>query len=284
MTSRTLGSLYLETVDAPRGRGAAVLCLHGLFAGAWVFDGLLPLIAARGHPASALSFRGHPPLEPGSAMGRHSIAAYCHDAGEAARVLDRPIVIGHSLGGLVAQMLVARNLARAAILVSSAPPRGITVLTPQLLLRMPRYLPAMIFSRPFKPTDSDLDALVLNRVPEEERRAYRDRLVADSGRAARQAALGFSIGPASSVRAPILVVSGDRDRFVPLGVARRLASRYDAPLHVAVGHGHFLFGEPGWETHAAVMLDWIEALPRAVRDAMPTIRTRPGAENPPGQS
>lgn len=279
MTSRSPGSLHLETVDAPGGLGASVLCLHGLFAGAWVYDALLPLIAERGHPASALSFRGHPPLPPGTAMGRHSIAAYCHDAAEAARVLDRPIVIGHSLGGLVAQMLVARNLARAAILVSSAPPRGITVMTPQLLLRMPRYLPALLFSRAFKPSDGDLDALVLNRVPEPDRRALRDRLVADSGRAARQAALGVVAVPSGSARGPMLVVSGDRDRFVPVSVARRLAQRYGAPLHVAAGHGHFLFGEPGWETHAAAMLGWIDALPRAVRDALPTVRTRPTGEH-----
>jgi pimeloyl-ACP methyl ester carboxylesterase len=281
MRTRTLGTLHLETVDAPGGRGAAVLCLHGLFAGAWVFGDLLPRIAAAGHPASALSFRGHPPLAAGAAMGRHSIAAYCHDAAEAARELDRPIVIGHSLGGLVAQMLVARNLARAAVLVSSAPPRGILVLTPSLLLRMPRYLPAMLFSRPFKPTDADLDALVLNRVPVGARAAIRDRLVPDSGRAARQAALGSVSVAADSTRAPILVMSGDRDRFIPLAVARRLASRYDAPLQVAAGHGHFLFGEPGWELPADAMLAWIAALPRGIRDAIPTIRTRPGTANPP---
>lgn len=279
--TRPLGPLHLDTVDAPEGRGAAVLCLHGLFAGAWVYHGLLPRIAARGHPASALSFRGHPPLAPDASMGRHSIAAYCHDAAEACRALDRPIVIGHSLGGLVAQMLLARNLARAAVLVSAAPPRGIPVLTPQLLLRMGRYLPALAFSRAFKPTDADLDALVLNRVPPQARAPLRDRLVADSGRAARQAALGSVSVDAGSVRGPVLVVSGDRDRFVPLGVARRLAARYGAPLHVAAGHGHFLLGEPGWETHADALLDWITALPRGVRDAIPTIRTRAATVNAP---
>lgn len=266
MTSRMLGPLHLDTVDAPGGSGAAVLCLHGLFAGAWVFESLLPVIASRGHPASALSFRGHPPTEPDAAMGRQSIAAYCHDAAEAARVLDRPIVIGHSLGGLVAQMLVARNLARAAVLVSSAPPRGITVMSPRLLARMARYLPALLFSRAFRPTDDDLDALVLNRVPESGRAPLRQRLVADSGRAARQAALGVVDIPSGAARAPQLVVSGDQDRFVPLGVARRIAARYGAPLHIARGHGHFLFAEPGWEEHAGAMLDWIGTLPRSVKE------------------
>jgi pimeloyl-ACP methyl ester carboxylesterase len=285
MSSRRIGSLHLETIAAPGGRGAPVLCLHGMFAGAWVYDALLPVIAARGHPASALSFRGHPPGAPDESMGRHSIAAYAHDAAEAARELDRPIVIGHSLGGLVAQMLVARNLARAAVLVSSAPPRGIPVFSLQLMLRMPRYLPALLLSRPFRPTDADLDALVLNRVPAAERPALRDRVVADSGRAARQVALGgVSVPvPAGAARVPMLVVSGDADRFIPLGVARKLAARYGAPLHVAAGHAHFLFAEPGWETHAAAILDWIATLPRGVRDAVPTPGTRVTGENPAGR-
>ena len=79
----------------------------------------------RGHPAAALSFRGHPPAAAIPAIVRTSIAAYCHDAAEAARALDRPIVIGHSLGGRRAAARLAQPR-RAVVLVSSAPPRGIT--------------------------------------------------------------------------------------------------------------------------------------------------------------
>ena len=285
MLPRRLGSLYLDTVDVESPSGAPVLCLHGLFAGSWVYERLLPLIAERGHPAAALSFRGHPPAPPIPAIGRTSIAAYCHDAAEAARALDRPIVIGHSLGGLVALLLASRNLVRAVVLVSSAPPRGITVLSPALLLRMPRYLPALLFSRAFLPRPNDLDALVLNRVPASERDRYRVLFVPDSGRAARQAALGTSDADLSGARPPLLVVNGDEDRFVPLGVARRIAQRYDAPLHVARGHGHFLFGEPGWETHATAILDWIGQLPPAVRGGALATRssTDPANHTPVGR-
>ena len=273
MLPRTIGPLRLDTIDVAAPAGAPVLCLHGMFAGSWVFERFLPLVAERGHPAAALAFRGHPPAPPIPAMGRTSIAAYCHDAAEAARALDRPIVVGHSLGGLVALLLASRNLVRAVVLVSSAPPRGITVLSPTLVLRMPRYLPALLFSRPFLPRPRDLDALVLNRVPVAERGRYRDRFVADSGRAARQAAVGSCEVELRAARTPMLVVGGDEDRFVPFGVARRIAERFEAPLHVAAGHGHFLFGEPGWETHATAMLDWIGQLPTAVRGAPASART-----------
>jgi len=265
MLPRSIGTLRLETIDVAKPRGAPVLCLHGLFAGSWVYERVLPLIAERGYPVAALSFRGHPPAAPTPMMGRTSIAAYCHDAFEAARELQRPIVIGHSLGGLVALLLAARNLVRAAVLVSSAPPRGISVVSRPLLVRMARYLPALLLSRPFVPTDGDLDALVLNEVPEQDRARIRERFVPDSGRAARQILLGVYDVPVRALRTPLFVVGAERDRFVPVGVARRLARRYDAPLHVARGHGHFLFSEPGWETEVATILDWVDSLPAPVR-------------------
>jgi pimeloyl-ACP methyl ester carboxylesterase len=74
--------------------------------------------------------------------------------------------------------------------------------------------------------------------------------------------------PARDVRIPMLVVGGDDDKFIPLGVARRIAQRYGAPLHVAHGHGHFLLAEPGWEEHALAIIDWIDRLPASTRNAV----------------
>ena len=258
-------SFHLDSIVAGPPGGAPVLCLPGLFAGSWVFERLLPLIASRGHHASAISYRGHPPLATRRDIGRQSVADFAEDAADAARSLDRPIVIAHSLGGLVALLLAQRRLIRAAVLLSPAPPSGINVLSAEILSRMVKYLPALLMSRAYQPTGADADALVLNRVRESEREAIRLRFVPDSGRASREIALGKYHIPSDSIRIPLLVVGSDDDRFIPLGVSRRIAERYSAPLHVAEGHGHFLLSEPGWERQAEVMLDWIDALPPALR-------------------
>jgi pimeloyl-ACP methyl ester carboxylesterase len=280
MPARTIDSIRLDMIDVENPVGAPVLCLHGMFAGSWVFENLLPLIAQRGYPAAALSFRGHPRNPPLDSIGSASVTDYAEDATAAARALDRPIVIGHSMGGLVAMLLAGRNLARAVILVSPAPPRGITVLSPQLLLRMWRYLPAMLFSRPFLPTDADLDALVLNCVPAHRRDAIRARFVADSGRAARQMAIGIFKVPPRAVRAPMLVVGAERDEFIPFRVAQRVALTFDAPLILARRHGHFLFAEDNWQDTATEILDWIDALPRVIRDPSAEPRLRPSWAEP----
>ena len=260
----------LPEIAASPAASARVLCLHGLFAGAWVFDGLKPMLADRGYSATAIDFRCRT-----QTAGRCSLTEYRDQAAAAAHRLGKPIVIAHSMGGLVAQMLAARQLVRAVVLVSSAPPRGIPVLSMPLLTRMGRYLPDLLLSRPFVPTADDLDALVLNRMDPDRRASVRNRLVPDSGRVAREIAVGrFAVRP-KDVRVPLLVIGSDDDRFVPPRVAERLAQRYHAPIYMAGSHGHFLFGEPGWERHAKVMLDWMDRLPGHDDDGQREPRTSP---------
>ena len=263
--------LHTESIVPPDAAGANVLCLHGLFAGSWVFDQVLPLIAARGYPAHSVSYRGHAPNAPLDAIGRASVADFASDAAFVARSLDRPILIGHSLGGLIALMLLGRNLARAAILVSPAPPRGIGVFTAELFARTVNQLPSLLLSRPLVPKAADINALVLNCVPKDERAAIFRRFTADSGRAARQAALGVYNVPPRAVRAPLLVVAGENDRFIPARVGAKVARKYGAQLRIAPKRGHYFFGEPGWETEVAEMLNWIDALPRVIRDRGPGV-------------
>ena len=275
VVSRVMGSVQVDTIDVANPCGAPVLCLHGLFAGAWVFEQLLPMIAEHGHSVSALSYRGRPPNASLPTLGRCSVDDFYEDARHVVRELGRPIVLGHSLGGLIALLLAARGLVRAAVLVSPAPPRGIVLLSAPLLLRMARYLPDLLGSRAFLPRAEDLDALVLNAVPEHERLALRERLVPDSGRAARQAALGVHAVPSGAVCVPMLVVAGDRDRFIPISTSRRVAARFGASFHLARGHGHFLFAEPGWPDEARTILDWITTLPS--EEGEPSETREPGA-------
>lgn len=260
MTSSAAPSFHLDTIRAEHRTGANVLCVPGLFAGSWVFERLLPLIAQRGHDAFAMSVRGHPPLPPMPDIGAQSISDFYLDASAAARTLDRPIVIGHSMGGLLALLLAANGLVRAAVLMSPAPSRGIPALSVGIVARMVRYLPALLLSRPYLPVDEHFDALTLNEIPPHQRATQRARFTADSGRASRDIALGVHAVAPEQVRVPMLVVGAENDRFIPLGTSRRMAAKYGAKLHVAKGHGHFLLAEPGWQDEAAVILDWIDAL------------------------
>lgn len=233
-----------------------VLLVHGYFATAAVFRDWLPFFAARGIPAYAVNLRGRAGSRPGVALGKASIHDFVQDVEAVVRQIEQPIVVGHSMGGLLAQCIAERGLAHAVALVAPAPPRGISVLSPPLVLRQLKYLPAILGSRIVHPTTRDLTALVLNRVPADQRPSVLRELVPDSGRAGRDMSITGVRVDARSVRCPVFVVAADDDHFIPPAVARRVARRYGAPIQSMLGHGHMLVLEPGWEAVADAVARW----------------------------
>jgi len=246
---------------AGESAGKPVLFLHGYFADATVFSDWLPFFAARGFAPVALNLRGRAGSRPETEIGGVSIDDYVEDAALAARALGRPLVVGHSMGGLLAQRLAELDLAEAAALIAPAPPRGITVMTWQLAVRQLKYLPAILASHPVHPSREDVRALVMNCVPPDEQDDVIDRLVADSGRAGRELSLTGVPVDASRVRCPLLVVVGSEDRFIPAKTVGRVANRYGVPLRVVSGHGHMIVLEPGWQELAGIVADWFAGIP-----------------------
>jgi pimeloyl-ACP methyl ester carboxylesterase len=244
-----------------------MLFIPGYFAGAWIFDQFLGYFADHGHPGHAVNLRGRggSPLRSGVLLGQVSMADFIDDAREVARWIGerdgQAIVVGHSMGGLIAQKLAEEGLARALVLLSPAPPRGIRVVTKRLLRRQLRHLPALLRSRRVIPRWRDMRDLVLNRVPEAEQRTMFERFVPESGRAGREMSLGTVRVSAERIRehgCPVLVVTSDEDRFIPPKVAQRVAARYHAPVFMARGHGHLMLQEPGWKETASFIAGWLE--------------------------
>ena len=259
-----IDSIRIEDLVVLRARPAratrtAVLFVHGFFADASLFAGWLDVFAERGAPSYAVNLRGRADSKPGIDLGRTTIDDFTDDAAIVARQLGVPAVVGHSMGGLVAQCLAERGLASAAALISPAPPAGISLLSPAVALREFSWLPAMLANRLVHPTGPALRALVLNHLPPAEQDAVLRRLVPDSGRAAREMAFGGVPVDARRVRCPVLVVAADDDRFIQPRVSRRVAARYAAALNIRPGHGHMLPIEPGWDALAADVLRWIES-------------------------
>jgi pimeloyl-ACP methyl ester carboxylesterase len=233
-----------------------VLLLHGYFIDASVWRDWLEFLAKRGFPAYALNFRGRANSRPAPNLGGVSIDDFVRDALDAARALDRPIVVGHSMGGLVAQKLAEADAVRAAALLAPAPPRGISVLSPQVVIKQIKYLPAIFRSRTVIPSRADMRALVLNRVPPRQQDTLLASFIPDSGRAGRDMSVTGVKVDRKRARCPMLVVSAQDDLFIPPRIGRRVAARYRAPFQLVQGHGHMLVIEPGWEVVADMVARW----------------------------
>ena len=247
--------------DMPAGR-PPVLLIPGMFGGAWYFDRWQRFFADRGWTAYAMNLRGHQDSRPVADFGKTPMSDYVADAIEVASWLHgvhgmKPLVVGHSMGGLIAQKVAEAGAAHAAVFVCAAPPRGISALTMRLLTKMLPRTGALLGGKPVMLTLEEDADLALNRVPAEERASLHARMVPESGRAARDLAFGAVAVDARRVTCPVLCVSCEDDRFVVPSVGRKLARKYHAPWWLYPGHGHFLVQEPGWEGPVGDIERWL---------------------------
>lgn len=254
-------------------RHPPLLLLHGLAGGAWYWERWQRFLAERGWPSYALNLRGHHDSRPVPALGKVSLRDYVDDAREAAAALGRPPVVGHSMGGLLAQALAADDAVSAAVLLCAMPPKGIRFASIPLAWRQLRNLGPLLFERPVVGRVADHEYLSLHRVPASERTALARRLVPDSGRVGRELSLGGLAVDRDRVRCPMVSISAEEDRFFPPRVGREIAARYHCAWWRYTAHAHFVVMEPGWDTIAADAERWLThmlAVPaqRAAYDAL----------------
>ncbi len=117
-----------EASAKPPGRATKpkILMIHGAFCGPWSLEGLQRKFEAAGYPCKAPALRFHDEARPPAALGTTGLADYAADLADEISALGQPpILVGHSMGGLLAQQLAARVPVRALILLAPSPPWGV---------------------------------------------------------------------------------------------------------------------------------------------------------------
>ena len=244
--------------------------VHGMWGKGFHWELFRQYFQERGHRCVTPTLRHHdlePQGIPDPGLGRMSLLDYAEDLEKLIRGLgEKPVVVGFSMGGLLAQILASRGLARAIVLLSPAPPAGIHTLNPSIAWEFRSVLLRWGFwKRPFRLPLRETSAAMLNMVPAEDRRAIYDGLVYESGRAASEIGFWFldprraSAVDASKVTCPVLILSGKLDREHPISVVRKIARRYRevATFEELPDHGHWLVGEPGWQRIAERIESWL---------------------------
>jgi pimeloyl-ACP methyl ester carboxylesterase len=259
-----IGDLLLDVALPGRSTRPVVLMVHGLMGGAWYFAKWLEFFAGRGYPAYALSLRGHHGSRPVEDFGRVSVMDYVSDVRDAVSGVrewhpDAPVVlVGHSMGGLVAQKAAESVAAAGVVLVSTVPPRGIPLLSWPLFRREVKHALAMLTSRTIVADPTDVAALFLNRVDPNEVVSFLPRWAPASGRAAREITFGRIGVDAARVRSPVLAIAGADEVAIPLQVQRKVAEKYRGTFRRYEGNAHFLIWEPGWDRIAGEVASWVD--------------------------
>jgi pimeloyl-ACP methyl ester carboxylesterase len=227
------------------------------------------VLGARGWQIIAPSLRHHdvPPLQPPAALGTTGLDDYADDLETSIRALpERPVLIGHSMGGLIALKLAARRIARACVLLTPAPPSSVFAVRPSNLLAFARIQSRWGWWRtPHRATLAEALRDTFNTTDRAEGTTLHETFVHDSGRALFEMALPWldrrkaaTVDPAA-IAAPLLFVAAEQDRLTPAGVVQRTARHFASDCRLYRGQGHWVLGQPGWQDVARDAADWLEA-------------------------
>ena len=248
-----------------------IVMIHGMWGGGWCWDQYRSFFENKGYHCITPNLRYHdmdPKAEPDPRLGTVSLLDYADDLEKQIKKLDPPILLmGHSMGGLLAQILASRDLAEAVVLFAPAAPYGTMGLTYSVIKSFWSTLTTWKFWRkPVKQTFKEASYSTLGVIPTDLKKEAFDKLVYESGRVVLETGLWpldsakASKVDQSKVTCPVLVMAGVEDKITPASVIRKIANKYAA---VAVykefeHHGHAVLGEPGWEAIAEYTSDWLE--------------------------
>jgi pimeloyl-ACP methyl ester carboxylesterase len=250
-----------------------IVMIHGMWGGGWYWENYARYFEARGYRCVRPTLRLHdmnPREAPDPRLGTTSLLDYAEDLEKGIRELKEiPILMGHSMGGLLAQMLGSRGLGKALVLLTPASPAGIMALKFSVIRSFSGMLMRWGFWRePGRQKFEEAVYSMLSLLPAEEQKKVFERFVYESGRAASE--IGFwlfdrrnaAAVDESKVTCPVLVIGAAEDRITPVSVVRKVAEKYKgvATYKEFAGHAHWVVAEPGWEEIAGYVNDWLSHL------------------------
>jgi pimeloyl-ACP methyl ester carboxylesterase len=204
-----------------------------------------------------------------SLVGGLGIAEIADHHAELIAGLDRPpIVMGHSLGGLLTQQMLDRGLGAAGVAIHPGQARGVYgIPLSQLRAALPVLRNPFNYAKAVALTAKQFHLAFAGALSAEESlKAWETFHVPAPARPVFQAALANVTAHAATKvnyhkpdRAPLLMIAGGADRIVPPSVVRENVRRYrtgTVEYREFPGRSHFTAGEPGWEDVLDQALEW----------------------------
>jgi pimeloyl-ACP methyl ester carboxylesterase len=258
----------LEVIDKGPARDSEktpLLFVHGAWHGAWCWDEhFVDFFAAKGYRSLAVSLRGHGKSPAPKSMRLCSIADFVDDVASVADSLpERPIVIGHSLGGFVVQKYLESHAAPAAALLASVPPSGVARFFLHRFRRHPWLTARSLAMGKSLPS--------IGGTPELARETFLSDTTPHADVVRYTALLGeeyvgkwvldllwLNLPKPDLVTTPLLVLGAEHDFCFTLQEVRATAAAYHTEAEIFPGMAHDMMLEPGWAAVAERIHAWLE--------------------------
>ncbi len=181
---------------------------------------------------------------------------------------EKPILIGHSFGGLTAQKLVESGHAAAAILISSAPPKGVSTFKPSFIRANSKVVSPFKGDSIFNPEAEEYKkwfhfAIANTSTKEESDRLFQEYAVPESRNTPRASLKDIAKIDTQKPHVPMLFLGGLEDVIVPNVLVRKTLKKYTDKNSILdskffENKDHFICGTEGWEEVADYCLHWIK--------------------------
>ncbi|HSF19412.1 MAG TPA: alpha/beta hydrolase [Vicinamibacteria bacterium] len=178
---------------------------------------------------------------------------------------QKPIVIGHSTGGLFTQILVNRDLAAAGVAIHSVPTLGVFPYELSFLRGGWRSLGLLTsVKKTYLMSFKKFQYAMVNGMPlEEQREAYDRNVIPESKTLVRGGLSKAAAVDYDKPHAPLLFTSGSTDTIIPAHLNLRNFKRYKRNGSILEykefpGRNHFVLGQPTWKEDADYILEWLE--------------------------
>ncbi|MGZ6346371.1 MAG: alpha/beta hydrolase [Anaerolineales bacterium] len=226
----------------------------------------------KGYKCLAPAWRGrdHPTLElrqnhPDANLGKLTLGDVVTQIESTVKSVDeKPIIIGHSMGGLVVQLILQKNLAVAGVAIDSAPPAGFfSAKWAFLKSNWPHISPFIPRSKPIPMTFKRFQYTFVNSMPVVEQQNAFERYVVPESRRIPTDALYAKID-FNKPHPPMLFIAGGADHLIPSSLNETNYVRYKNSLSITdykefPGRVHFIIGQRGWEEVADYIFSWVKA-------------------------
>lgn len=255
-----------------------ILFIHGAFATSKAWDKIVPFFENAGFSTYAhtlvpdLRVKNNPSPE----LARLTLADYANELLGVIKDIEakhgmKPVLIGHSMGGLLAQYLATLNVCSAAIFVTPAPPKDCIIKSPAILFTFLNIVLANDENKSYKTWRIGNNWGVFNLVPKAERDALYEEFVFESGHALHNLAYPeqdlnqIGIIDENLIKCPVLVIGAGQDRGTLTACHRKMAKKYARIGGEYIEYknaAHMIICEPIAPKLVRDMIGWIDNLGR----------------------